>query len=49
MFQGEDHERSSELVYRELCVVEFRQSPECKEGGGVRGAWRKQRPSCEGP
>ena len=23
MFQGEDHERSSELVYRELCVVEF--------------------------
>ena len=49
VFQGEDHDRNSELVYRELHVVEFCQSPKYKEGGGMRGGWRKQRPSCEGP
>ena len=49
VFQGEDHERNSELMYRELHVVEFRQSPKCKEGGGEGGGWRKERPSCEGP
>ena len=49
VFQGEDHERNSELVYRELHVVEFHQSPKFKEGGGEGGGWRKERPSCEGP